>query len=100
MYKNKKAVCAVIAACCAVLLATASRSDTPRLTDAQIRQLIVEASVLSYPGNCPCPYNVDSAGRRCGARSAFDRAGGYSPICFPAQISDEQVREYRDRHRV
>lgn len=31
----------------------------------------------SYTGNCPTPDSLDSAGRRCGARSAASRPGGY-----------------------
>lgn len=30
-----------------------------------------------YTGNCPTPDSLDAAGRRCGARSAASRAGGY-----------------------
>lgn len=39
---------------------------TEKLSDSQIRQRIVADSLASYPGNCPCPYNTDRAGRRCG----------------------------------
>src|SRR5258708_621274 len=35
----------------------------------------------SYAGNCACPYDLDSAGHRCGARSAYSRSGGASPHC-------------------
>lgn len=34
-----------------------------------------------YGGSCACPNDRDSAGRRCGARSAWSRAGGASPSC-------------------
>jgi len=67
------------------------------LTDSQIRQQMIQESLSSYPGNCPCPWNTDRAGRRCGSRSAYNRAGGYSPICFANEISDEQVRAYREK---
>ncbi len=30
-----------------------------------------------YTGNCPTPESIDAAGRRCGARSAASRPGGY-----------------------
>lgn len=30
-----------------------------------------------YTGNCPTPDSLDAAGRRCGARSAASRSGGY-----------------------
>lgn len=33
-------------------------------------------------GRCDCPYHTDSAGRRCGARSAYSRPGGRSPRCY------------------
>jgi hypothetical protein len=34
-------------------------------------------STRSYTGNCPTPDSLDAAGRRCGARSAASRSGGY-----------------------
>lgn len=33
-------------------------------------------------GSCDCPYDTDSAGRRCGGRSAYSRPGGRDPICY------------------
>lgn len=36
----------------------------------------------SRSGSCECPYDRDSAGRSCGARSAYSRPGGSSPICY------------------
>lgn len=70
------------------------------LTDAQIREQIVQESIQAYPGNCPCPFNSDRAGRRCGGRSAWSRAGGYSPICYTKEVSDDQVRQYRAKHGI
>jgi hypothetical protein len=35
-----------------------------------------------YTGSCDCPYDLDSAGRQCGARSAYSRPGGESPVCY------------------
>lgn len=35
-----------------------------------------------YTGNCPCPYDRDAAGKLCGARSAYSRSGGASPVCY------------------
>lgn len=66
-------------------------------SDAQIRQRIIRESIASYPGPCPCPYNTDRAGRRCGARSAYSRPGGHAPICYPADVSAARVRAYRGR---
>jgi hypothetical protein len=66
-----------------------------RLTDAQIKKLLIQASIDEYPGNCPCPYNQASNGSRCGKRSAWSREGGYSPLCYPADVTAEMVQAYR-----
>ena len=28
------------------------------LSDAEIRQLLIQQSISSYSGSCPCPYNI------------------------------------------
>jgi len=66
-------------------------------SDAQIRQAIIKASIDTYSGNCPCPYNTASNGSRCGGRSAYSRPGGESPKCYPSDISEAEVRNYRRR---
>ena len=70
-------------------------STDDELTDDEIRDQIIARSIASYSGNCPCPYNTDSAGRRCGGRSAYSRPGGASPLCYRSDISDEAVAEFR-----
>ena len=72
--------------------------QTPQ--DKQIRQLIIQESIASYPGHCPCPYNRASNGSMCGRRSAYSRPEGYSPLCYDADISDEMVTNYRNEHRL
>jgi hypothetical protein len=41
--------------------------------------------ILREPGlarrACDCPADIDRAGRRCGARSAYIRPGGGAPTC-------------------
>lgn len=66
-------------------------------TDAQVKQQLIRQSIASYPGSCPCPYNVDRAGRRCGARSAYSRPGGYAPLCYPGDVTPAMVRAARGR---
>ena len=56
------------------------------LSVSEIRQILIKRSIAAYPGNCPCPYNVDRAGRRCGARSAYSKPGGKAPLCFPEDV--------------
>jgi hypothetical protein len=64
-------------------------------TDAEIKQEIIKQSIASYRGSCPCPYNVDRAGRTCGRRSAYSRPGGASPICYDRDVTQKMVDDYR-----
>ena len=68
-----------------------------RGSGADIRQKIIQQSIDNYPGNCPCPYNTDRAGRRCGGRSAYNRAGGYAPKCYPSDVTAADIAAYRRR---
>lgn len=62
-----------------------------------IKQKIIQQSIDSYPGNCPCPYNTARNGSRCGKRSAYNRAGGYAPLCYPEDVSGRMVKEFKGR---
>ena len=72
-------------------------ADKPNLTDAQIREIIIKTSINSYPGRCPCPYHAAKNGSRCGGRSAYSKSGGYSVICYPKDITIENINNYRNR---
>jgi len=62
-----------------------SKSKKKPLSNAQIKQLLIDESIAAYSGNCPCPYNTASNGSRCGRRSAKD-------------VSAEMVKQYREQH--
>jgi hypothetical protein len=66
-------------------------------TDNQIKQEIISQSIGSYSGSCPCPYNRDRAGRSCGRRSAYSRPSGASPLCYPQDVTQRMVDDYRKR---
>ena len=78
-------------------LSGASATDPSPLTGAEIRSILIRQSIARYSGSCPCPYNSDRAGRRCGRRSAYSRPGGASPLCYPSDVSDGAVEAYRRR---
>ncbi|WP_374035876.1 hypothetical protein ACES2I_12590 [Bdellovibrio bacteriovorus] len=69
------------------------------MSDDQIKAKIIQASIASTPGNCPCPYNTMRNGRRCGGNSAYSRPGGRSPLCYPEDVTQGMIREYRQRHK-
>lgn len=80
-------------------LSTAYAFQPSQLTDQQIRQQIIQQSIASYRGSCPCPYSVARNGSNCGGRSAYSRAGGYQPKCYPKDVSDAEVKQYKGVYR-
>jgi len=88
----------------AFFIAVLSTGSVPAVaevpSDTEVRRIIIQESLSTYPGNCPCPWNSDRAGRSCGQRSAYSRPGGYAPKCYIHDISDDEVRAYRRTHGI
>ena len=83
----------------ALALGIAAGQTKSAKTDAQIREEIVKESIESYKGSCACPYSKDRAGRNCGARSAYSKPDGASPLCYKEDVSQKLVDEYRKKSR-
>lgn len=58
------------------------------------KKQMIQQSINSYSGSCPCPYNVTRNGSSCGRRSAYSRPGGAAPLCYPYDISDQEAKEF------
>lgn len=73
--------------------------DAKQITqsDEAVKQKIIQQSIQAYSGNCPCPYNTARNGSRCGKRSAYNRVGGAAPLCYPEDVSDRMVKEFKGR---
>ncbi|TBG89376.1 SH3 domain-containing protein [Rhizobium leguminosarum bv. viciae] len=69
----------------------------PQISDSIVIQRIIAESISIYPGSCACPYNTDRGGRRCGKRSAYNRGGGYAPICFAGDVSPDMIQSFRQQ---
>lgn len=82
-----------------VAVGSALAFQPSQLTDNQIRQQIIQQSISSYPGSCPCPYSVARNGSSCGGRSAYSRAGGYQPKCYPRDVSNSEVDRFKSKIR-
>lgn len=50
------------------------------------KQKMINASIASYKGSCPCPYSRMKNGRMCGRNSAWSKPGGKSPLCYETDI--------------
>jgi hypothetical protein len=79
---------------------TGSSAQQSALSDAAVRDAIVSDSRASYyrAGHpCACPEDLARNGSRCGARSAHDRPGGATPLCYASEVTADMVARYRAR---
>ena len=74
---------------------SAQAAEDGEPTDSEIRDALIQESIDGYPGPCPCPYSRTRRGSRCGRLSAYDREGGYEPLCYTEDVTDEMVVDYR-----
>jgi hypothetical protein len=89
-----------VAVAMSTMLACSVLARAP-LTDDQVRQQIIHDSVAAYLATghpCACPYNTARNGSSCGNRSAYSRPGGAEPLCYPSDVTDGMVRDWRGRH--
>ena len=84
---------------CTVIIFAFGAASSQELSDDEIRQLLIQQSIRSYSGSCPCPYNTARNGSRCGGRSAYSKPGGASPLCYAKDVSDAMVERYRNRRK-
>jgi hypothetical protein len=94
---NSKIVVSLVMAI-SIFWVGASEAKTSKQSDDQIRQLIIEDSIASYPGVCACPFNAARNGSSCGRRSAWSKQGGYAPVCYKKEVSKEMVDDWRNSH--
>jgi hypothetical protein len=70
------------------------------LSKALVIKALIAESIASAPGPCAGSYQRDRRGHMCGARSAHDRPGGYSPLCTEADITPAMIAAYRERRQA
>src|SRR3978361_1167031 len=78
--------------------AQADAKQPKPLSDLQVKNILIAESIAEYSGNRPGPYSTARNGSRCGKRSAWSRAGGAEPLCYPKDVTHEMVEEYRTAH--
>jgi hypothetical protein len=82
-----------------VLLLSFGSISAQELSDDEIRQILINQSIRSYSGSCPCPYNTTRNGSRCGGRSAYSKPGGAEPLCYDRDVTDKMIEQYRARNK-
>ena len=68
------------------------------ISDDDIVYMVMLESREGYAGFCLCPADFDARGNQCGKRSAYLRPTPYTALCYPEQVTQEMVDNYRERH--
>ena len=61
----------------------------------KLKQQMIDESIANYPGKCACPYQIMSNGKRCGKFSAYSKPGGYDPLCYFNDITENIIASYQ-----
>ena len=73
----------------------------PAMTDKDIRKNILDGYLSNFKGECACPESKDSKNVRCGENSSYFKNNANGDIkCYPADITDDEVNDYRDKYNV
>lgn len=91
-------ICAIAVFANTVSPAQSQIFSRTRSSDDEVRQQIIRQSIAEYPGPCACPYNIMRNGAQCGNRSAYVKPGGYSPKCYPHDVSAAEVAAWKARN--
>jgi hypothetical protein len=79
-------------------LPSASPQALQQLSNNRVRQEIMRESQAHYPGRCVCRYQTQDSNRRsCKGRHEVIKTKPV-PLCYPTQISDPMIKEWRQRH--
>ncbi|WP_409455859.1 hypothetical protein [Pseudescherichia sp.] len=78
------------------LVSNIALAKGPAISDAQVKENIIKESIAEYPGTCACPFNRARNGSSCGRRSAWSKAGGYSPVCYKDEVTKEMIKAWRE----
>jgi hypothetical protein len=81
--------------------ATAATLQPSTMTDGQVRRAIIQDSISAYRATghpCACPFNTARNGSACGGRSAYSRPGGAAPLCYPKDVTNGMVQDWRATH--
>ncbi len=96
---NVNALVLILLAIVCVFISNPVFAKTTRLSDDQVKQQIINDSVAAYPGTCACPFNRARNGSSCGRRSAWSRAGGYAPLCYKDEVTQNMVKQWREQNQ-
>lgn len=88
--------CAAILLCVAATLGATAAFAQRYYSDEDVRRMIIDDSMRNFP-TCPCPYSYAWNGKQCANDSAYTKLGRSGPLCYPSDVSLQDVIYYRQR---
>ena len=65
----------------------------------KINQLFIGAALATMAPAVNAAQTPAWNGSSCGGRSAWSKAGGYSPICYKKEVTKEMVKAWRQENQ-
>jgi len=69
-----------------------------KISDDEIKTVLIQQSVQAYGGECPCPYSKSPKGGQCGLNSAYSKIDRFATLCYPSNVTQKMIKEYRDKN--
>ncbi len=78
----------------------ATPTQAQRMSDEEIRKILIEESLASYGGSCPCPYSYAPNRSQCAGASAYSMLKAAYLLCYPADVTQHMIHDYRVRRGI
>jgi hypothetical protein len=69
-----------------------------KISDDEIKTVLIQLSIQAYGGECPCPYSKSPKGGQCGLNSAYAKIDRFATLCYPSNVTQKMIKEYRDKN--
>jgi hypothetical protein len=69
-----------------------------RISDQEIRTILIDKSIAQFHKPCPCPYSKSPKGGQCGLNSVYSKTGRLTILCYPSNVTKKMIKAYRDQN--
>ena len=81
-----------------ILIGSSLAMADDKISDDEIKTVLIQQSIQAYSGECPCPYSKSPKGVPCGLNSAYAKIDRFAILCYPSNVTQKMIKEYRDKN--
>jgi hypothetical protein len=81
-----------------ILLASSLAIADDKISDDEIKTVLIQQSIQAFSGECPCPYIKSPKGGKCGLNSAYSKIDRFTILCYSSNVTQKMIKEYRDKN--